>query len=184
MGWRIASTDVANAFTLAPMPQELMYALTPPTIVSLAGVAEPGENWQISRVLYGLREAPRLWGEFRNHRLTEAKIPHGEDVIVLTATTTDENLWKVTFQGDDTVRGLVLVYVDDILMLSSEGMVSAIYQWLVSDWKCSSLEWVEDGSLRFLGIELRVCGDGVYLSRDMCEIFLDSTEFPKSQELG
>ena len=44
MGWRIASTDVANAFTLAPMPQELMYALTPPTIVSLAGVAEPGET--------------------------------------------------------------------------------------------------------------------------------------------
>ena len=97
--------------------------------------------------------------------MTEAKIPHGENVIVLTATTTDENLWKVTFQGDDTVRGLVLVHVDDILMLSSEGMVSAIYQWLVSDWKCSSLEWVEDGSLRFLGIELRVCGDGVHLSQ-------------------
>ena len=44
MGWRIASTDVANAFTLAPMPQELMYALTPPTIVSLAGAAAPGET--------------------------------------------------------------------------------------------------------------------------------------------
>ncbi|CAE7776959.1 RE1, partial [Symbiodinium sp. CCMP2592] len=165
MGWCLGSTDVANAFTLAPMPEELLYALTPPTIVVLAGAAQPGETWQISRVLYGLREAPRLWGDFRNGRLSEARISVGERIVVLTPTTTDENLWKVTYLGEDKVLGLVLVYVDDILMMSTRDIVKGIYAWLVADWKCSELEWVEDGSLRFLGIELRVCGDGIHLSQ-------------------
>ncbi|CAE7803587.1 RE1 [Symbiodinium sp. CCMP2592] len=164
-GWSIGSTDVANAFTLAPMPSELTYALTPPTIVIMAGAAEPGETWQITRVLYGLREAPRLWGDFRNLRFQEAKIVYGDKVLVLTATTTDENLWRVTYQGEDTILGLVLVYVDDILMLSEKEIVKTIYQWLVSDWKCSNLEWAEEDSLRFLGIELRVFGGGVHLSQ-------------------
>ena len=163
--WCIGSTDVANAFTLAPMPTELSYALTPPAIVTLAGAATPGETWQITRVLYGLREAPRLWGDFRNSRFLDAEIKYGERIIVLKATTTDENLWRIMFQGEDGVQGLVLVYVDDILMLSEKGVVESIYQWLVSEWKCSSLEWVEDGSLRFLGIELRVCGEGIHLSQ-------------------
>ena len=154
MGWCIASTDVANAFTLAPMPDQLMYALTPPSIVVLAGAARPGETWQITRVLYGLREAPRLWGDFRNARLATARIAYGDFIILLSATTTDENLWKVTYEGDPTVRGLVLAYVDDFLMLSERGVVVAIYEWLIADWKCTSLEWVEGGSLRFLGVEL------------------------------
>ncbi|CAE7274859.1 RE1 [Symbiodinium sp. CCMP2592] len=165
MGWRIGSTDVANAFTLAPMPRELLYALVPPTIVVLAGAAAPGETWQITRVLYGLREAPRLWGDFRNRKFVDAVIHVGDKVVVLTATTTDENLWKATYQGEDQLQGLVLVYVDDILMMGEKTLVEAIYQWLVKDWKCSDLEWAEDGSLRFLGIELRVCGEGVHLSQ-------------------
>ena len=165
MGWCIASTDVANAFTLAPMPEDLMYALTPPTIVVLAGAAAPGETWQITRVLYGLREAPRLWGNFRNARLATARIEYGDVTIELTATTTDENLWRVTFSGDDTVQGLVLTYVDDFLICAARDVVVAIYKWLVTDWKCTELEWAEGGSLRFLGMELRVCGQGVHLSQ-------------------
>ena len=165
MRWCIAGTDVANAFTLAPMPKDLMYALTPPSIVVLAGAAMPGETWQITRVLYGLREAPRLWGEFRNERLVQARIPFEGKFLVLTATTTDENLWAVTYDGEDALQGLVLAYVDDFLLLSSREMVMAIYQWLVTDWKCTSLDWIEGGSLRFLGVELRVCGDGVHVSQ-------------------
>ena len=165
MKWCIASTDVSNAFTLAPMPKDLMYALTPPTIVILAGAAAPGETWQITRVLYGLREAPRLWGGFRDDRLAGAKIPFGDEIITLTPTTTDENMWKVTFEGNPEIQGLVLAYVDDFLLMSSRAIVTAIYDWLIAEWKCTSLEWVEGGSLRFLGMELRVRGEGVHLSQ-------------------
>ena len=44
-------------------------------------------------------------------------------------------------------------------------MVLAIYKWLTTDWKCTELEWAEGGSLRFLGMELRVCGSGIHLSQ-------------------
>eukprot|EP00439_Symbiodinium_sp_Y106_P082589 s1232_g22.t1 len=141
MGWSMESTDVANAFTLAPMPSELSYAVTPPTI------------------------APRLWGEFRNARFLDAEVMYGDQVLALSATTTDENLWQIKLQGEEELQGLVLVYVDDILILAKREVVEAIYQWLVSDWKCSNLEWVEDGSLRLFGKELRVCGAGVHLSQ-------------------
>ena len=165
MGWCLASTDVANAFTLAPMPMDLMYALTPPTIVVLAGAASPGETWKITRVLYGLREAPRLWGTFRNARLAGARIEYENAVIEFTSTTTDENLWKVTYSGSDTVQGLVLAYVDDFLICAPREIVKAIYKWLTTDWKCTALEWAEGGSLRFLGMELKVCGGGIHLSQ-------------------
>ena len=97
--------------------------------------------------------------------MASARIPYEDKIIVLTATTTDENLWKVTFEGNPEVQGLVLAYVDDFLMLSARGIVKTIYEWLITDWKCTSLEWVEDGSLRFLGMELRVRGEGIHLSQ-------------------
>ena len=81
MKWCIASTDMTNAFTLTPMPLELMYALTPPTIVVPAGAAAPGGTWKITRVLYKLRETPRLCSDFRNCRLAGARIQYGEYVI-------------------------------------------------------------------------------------------------------
>ena len=59
----------------------------------------------------------------------------------------------------------MLAYVDDFLILDDRGVVEAIYQWLVSDRKCTSLDWVEGGSLRFLGMELPVWGDGIHLSQ-------------------
>ena len=90
---------------------------------------------------------------------------YGDQVLALSATTTDENLWQIKLQGEEELQGLVLVYVDDILILAKREVVEAIYQWLVSDWKCSNLEWVEDGSLRLFGKELRVCGAGVHLSQ-------------------
>ncbi|CAE7450198.1 RE1 [Symbiodinium sp. CCMP2592] len=167
MAWLIGSTDVANAFTLAPMPGGRLYAVSPPTVVVMAQGAAPGETWLIERVLYGLREAPRLWGCFRNERLAGARIETEEGVLVLRSMTTDENMWKICFETDETMtpQGLLLVYVDDILFLSTKEIVLKVYQWLIQDWKCSALEWMHEGFIRFLGIELRSCEGGVHLSQ-------------------
>ncbi|CAE7741106.1 Ppp5c [Symbiodinium sp. CCMP2592] len=167
MAWLIGSTDVANAFTLAPMPGDRLYAVSPPTVVVMAQGAAPGETWLIERVLYGLREAPRLWGCFRNERLAGARIETEQGTLVLRSMTTDENMWKICFENDETMtpQGLLLVYVDDILFLSTKEIVLKVYQWLIQDWKCSALEWMHEGFIRFLGIELRVCEGGVHLSQ-------------------
>eukprot|EP00439_Symbiodinium_sp_Y106_P019156 s3996_g2.t1 len=165
-GWCVGSTDVSNAFTLAPMPKHLLYGVAPPAIVIAAGVAKGTDTWQIDRVLYGLREAPRLWSLFRNQRLAGAEICFEGITITLHSLDTDENLWKICFSSEPEVtQGLMLVYVDDILLMAMKEVVECIYQWLISEWKCSALEWIEGGALRFLGVELRLQGGGIHLSQ-------------------
>ena len=164
--WTAGCTDISNAFTLAPMPEELLYGVSPPSVVVMAGAAKPGETWKIERVLYGLREAPRLWSLFRNDRLMNARIPYGDKTLVLYNLDTDENLWRVCVEGEpvETI-GLMLIYVDDILVLSVPGVITCIYKWLTSEWKCSALEMLADGPLRFLGVELRLQGGGIHVSQ-------------------
>ena len=165
-GWCVGSTDVSNAFTLAPMPKHLLYGVAPPGIVVAAGMAKASETWQINRVLYGLREAPRLWSLFRNQRLLEAEIPFEDTFITLHNLDTDENLWKICFRCEPGVtKGLLLVYVDDLLIMAARKVVECIYKWLVSEWKCSALEWIDSGALRFLGVELRTQDGGIHLSQ-------------------
>ena len=164
--WTAGCTDISNAFTLAPMPEELLYGVSPPSVVVMAGAAKPGETWKIERVLYGLREAPRLWSLFRNDRLMNARIPYGDKTLVLYNLDTDENLWRVCVEGEpvETI-GLMLIYVDDILVLSEPGVIRSIYKWLTAEWKCSALEMLADGPLRFLGVELRLQGGGIHVSQ-------------------
>ena len=164
--WTAGGTDISNAFTLTPMPGELLYGVSAPSVVVLAGAAQPGETWKIERVLYGLREAPRLWSLFRNDRLQSARIPYEGRWLLLQGLDTDENLWKVCFEDNpEETAGLMLIYVDDILVLSVPGIIRTFYKWLTAEWKCSALEMLEDGSLRFLGVELRQHGGGIHMSQ-------------------
>ena len=163
--WTAGSTDIANAFTLAPMPGELLYALQPPTVVVQAEEAAPGELWLIQRVLYGLREAPRLWSIFRNDRFSQAHINHEGEVLILKGMQTDENVWLIQKENDPEIYGLMIVYVDDILFLSVPSIIQSMYSWLTDGWKCTALEMLDNGQIRFLGMELRKWGDGIHVSQ-------------------
>ena len=164
--WTAGCTDISNAFTLAPMPEDLLYGVSAPAVVILAGAAAPGETWKIERVLYGLREAPRLWSLFRNDRLQAARIPFEGKTLLLLCLDTDENLWRICYEDQtDQTEGLMLIYVDDILVLSQQSIIQTIYKWLTAEWKCSALEMISDGPLRFLGVELKEQGDGIHMSQ-------------------
>ncbi|CAE7242425.1 RE1 [Symbiodinium sp. CCMP2592] len=164
-GWGAGGTDISNAFTLAPMPGELLYGLQPPTVVLQAEEAQPGELWLIQRVLYGLREAPRLWSVFRNDRFLHARVPHGDEVLMLKCMETDENVWLIRGEQDSKIYGMMIVYVDDILFLSSNDIIRSMYKWLTDGWKCTALEMLDDGPIRFLGMELRKWRDGIHVSQ-------------------
>ena len=60
------TTDVKNAFLLAPIPQEsrTRILLRPPRILVLMGIVEEGEMWFVDRALYGLRQSPKCGGRF------------------------------------------------------------------------------------------------------------------------
>ncbi|OLQ12722.1 Copia protein [Symbiodinium microadriaticum] len=125
------------------------------------------ETWKIERVLYGLREAPRLWSLFRNDGLQAARIPYDGKMLILLSLDTDENLWKICYEGQEQEpEGLMLIYVDDILVLSQPDIISRRYtgglqlSGSVPHWRCW---WVDHYG--FWGVELKVQDNGIHMSQ-------------------
>ena len=161
--WHGAITDVSSAFTLAPMEEsKVRYALTVPKVVVDAGCASPDIAYMVDRVLYGLREAPRLWGSFRDRRMSRAKLQLGDKKCVLIQMETDPAVWRVVEEGNEAETvALMIIYVDDVMMLGPKEVITEIYRWItVGDeddkgWTCSPLEWLSREPARYLGMDVR-----------------------------
>ena len=70
--WCIGSLDVTSTFLLIPIPQGRgfpVFALTPPRLLVRLGLAEEGELWILRHAVYGLRESPKLWSDYRDCQL-------------------------------------------------------------------------------------------------------------------
>ena len=51
--------------------------------------------------------------------------------------------------------GLMVLYVDDIAYFSTEDVILAVHEYVVSEWPASDLEWItESNSVRYLGVEI------------------------------
>ena len=72
-------------------------------------------------------------------------------------------IWRMVCEGhEDQELGYLLVYVDDLLFVGSEQIVSSSMQAVRSMWQCSEPEYLDgEKSMRFCGFELRRVGDGV-----------------------
>ena len=150
------ATDIKNAFLLAPIPSTSTrrYALRPPAILILLGICEPNEVWEVCKALYGFREAPKWWAGFRDETLLTASFTVSGGVARLQRTTSDDNLWRIVGQ-DDSILGHVLVYVDDLLILSTLPVARALHDWIKGRWQCSELERAQrHRALRFLGVDV------------------------------
>ena len=167
--WSLASTDIRNAFILAPISEEddeddTVYGLYPPKVLQLAKVQYSLQLWRVDRALYGFRRSPRLWGRFRDKRLRSARIPFGDGYIYLRQHRADENIWSaraVGANGAERVVAYLNVYVDDLLYMGEPGVIEVIHEWLTSEWKASPLTWGDESStIRFLGLEISrtACG--------------------------
>ena len=153
--WALANGEIKNAFLRAPIPKGTMLALRPPAMVVRAGLATPDEIWRMDRGLYGFRTSPRWWGTYRNSVLKEAKIgPRG---LWLQQIVGDPNMWQVKCgSGNGSRVGLLVVYVDDILVVGPEDVCREVYDWISNTWEASDLEFAEpDHAIRFLGMEIR-----------------------------
>ncbi|CAE7184982.1 TY5A, partial [Symbiodinium microadriaticum] len=100
-----------------------------------------------------------------NERLVNARIPVDGDVPIFKNLETEENVWQILIEGSEEIKGILLIYVDDLLFLSETKMTEAVYKWLTEEWKCSSLQWMAEEYLRFLGVELRLMGNGIHVSQ-------------------
>ena len=76
--WDAAVCDISSAFTLTPMTEsEVTYAITVPRMITDSGYVGADKAYILERVLYGLREAPRLWGGFRDRRISRLRCTTG-----------------------------------------------------------------------------------------------------------
>ena len=63
---------------------------------------------------------------FRNNRFHTGRVPHEGGFLVMVNMETDENVWMVKGENEEEVKGVVLIYVDDILFLSSPAIIQSL----------------------------------------------------------
>ena len=126
--WCIGSPDVTSAFLLTPIPQGKgfpVFALTPPRLLVRLGLAEEGELWILTHAVYGLRESPKLWSDFRDCQLRALRCVVDGVELQLQQGRLDPNWWRVVRTSDGVVVGGLLTYVDDFLLAGSKEVIVA-----------------------------------------------------------
>ena len=169
--WGGRVCDIRTAFLNAPMSLDAPTAhkedddhaavsrkaiVKPPPLLISAGLAEPNEFWEVCMALYGYRQSPRLWANHRDGVLPTLEIQTEEgEHLSLEQMITEPNLWKIQKTSDQSLVGLMLVYVDDLLMLGTGPVLDAVVNAVQRVWETSTPETVNDVTgVRFLGAEL------------------------------
>ena len=163
--WDGATADIVTAFLLATWPGDMpKYGMRPPKVVRDAGAASD-ETWVIVRPLYGLRESPAIWSNFRNARLKAAKIKFGSLELTLTPTIAESELWLVR-DSSKRLHGLVVTYVDDLFYFGNTPVIQCLHNFVKEEWPTSDLEWInENTAVRYLGVEVKKEGASYSISQ-------------------
>eukprot|EP00439_Symbiodinium_sp_Y106_P067020 s115_g11.t1 len=158
--WTTGLLDIAGAFMLTPLPQgpdEIVYAIRPPSILQKLGLVEESERWILTHGMYGLRQSPKLWAEFRDRTIQKFRFEAEGKTWMLKQGDTEPNLWALVQverpEGEPGV--LVLIYVDDILLVGRLPLLRAVAARLSETWKTTELEILTElHGIRFLGCEI------------------------------
>ena len=154
--WTIAVLDVVAAFLRTPMNRSVrdpIVVVQPPRLLEVLGLAIPTELWGLVRALYGLRQSPALWGDFRDYTLRTSTPPAGMRLQQGGAAT---SWWRVVDECDHMIA-IILIYVDDFLLCGPSDVVTRIAEWIRGIWETSTPTFLAPGtSIRFLGMELHV----------------------------
>ena len=157
--WNLLTVDVKVAFLNAPLvtsrrdgvEEAQVFALKPPSLLLRLGYAKEDEVWIAEKAMYGLRQSPRSWSIYRDITLQEMSI----EGLRLRQTTSEPNLWVVE-DLDQKMVGLILVYVDDLLISGCGTVPERVLQAVRKIWDTSEPERIQDGMMsKFLGMELK-----------------------------
>ena len=162
--WHGMVVDIRVAFLHAPLVDsdadepEPEVLLKPPPLLARLGYAGPKECYRADRAVYGLRQAPRCWGKYRDKKLRKMRTSQGHAFVPSDA---EPNLWKIVFLTDDDVEdydkgifGLIVIYVDDLLVMTTEEIHRLVLEVIQAQWGTSDPEFLKDGAVKFLGMEL------------------------------
>ncbi|CAE7573534.1 unnamed protein product [Symbiodinium sp. KB8] len=148
--WAAGGLDITGAFMLTPLPRDkVLIVITPPAILVQLGLATSGERWILTRAMYGLRQAPHLWSEFRDKAVKALRLNVNGKEWMFRQGGAEPNVWFLVECGTENAApaGVLLIYVDDLLLLGPQVFVETMAASVQSTWKTSSLEMVEPRSI-------------------------------------
>ena len=163
-GWIAGIIDIVSAFLKTPLigSKSPRIIVQPPKVLERSSVIPVGELWWLTHALYGLREAPRLWGQYRDDMLKPLVFTHDGVEYKIEQGRTESSWWAMK-DPSGCVVGIMVIYVDDILICSEISLVRALAMAVSGLWKTTELSVAVPGCpLRFLGIEIEVDSDGVF----------------------
>ncbi|CAE7537201.1 GIP [Symbiodinium sp. KB8] len=153
--WHVAILDVVAAFLRTPLgrsSRDPVVVAQPPRLLEVLGVSVKMGLWGLVRALYGLREAPMLWGNFRDDTLRDLLPPRGlrwEQGKTITS-------WWSIRDEQGKVQAIIVVYVDDFMLCGPMHLVTELGKAIQEVWETSELSFLgPDNSIRFLGMELQ-----------------------------
>ena len=173
--WCGINVDIRTAFLNAPWKHEkggedwffeeegeeapLPMLLRPPPILVKLGYFPPYQLWEVLRALYGFRRSPKLWKDYRDEEMEKMRVGK----MRLHQLESEPSTWAIRQEETGDLQGLMLTYVDDILVLASEETAEAWISCIQSKWETSVPEKVGcQQTTRFLGMELSRDQNGVW----------------------
>ena len=175
-GWEGATADVRTAFLNAPLmgateeDTEPMVLISPPRALIRLGYASPDEVWFAEKAMYGLRQSPKAWGVHRDAVVAKMEWHEGGTRMFFQPLSTDPNVWRIVAEGKcflDEERGIMLVYVDDLMILGPEQTVRECLKRISQEWEISEPEWLNSkNAVRFLGMGIRKLPEGIFLGQE------------------
>ena len=175
-GWTGVSMDIKTAFLNAPLMSEedggeaSVVILKPPNILVKLGYVQPNSYWKALMATYGLRQSPKTWGDYRDECFHHMAWTHGGEEYYFERMTSEPNLWKIMKKDGamlDSQQGLMLVYVDDLLVLSREETLQKVIETVSNKWEVSTPEWLSpERPTKFLGVEIWEFEEGIFLNQE------------------
>ena len=150
MGWPIECWDVSTVFLYARLfgdrdtdlgGNEIF--MRPPKILVETKVVDDGVVWKIKKALYGLRTSPIAWETERDTTLRSLKWAQDEIEYRLLPCQGSPCLWTVVpirpgedpsvkTSKEELTRGVVITYVDDLLLTGWQHHIDAITKALLA----------------------------------------------------
>ena len=162
--WEGCCIDIKTAFLNAAMSNEddtAVVLIKPPFLFIDKGMMKRNSCFQPLRAVYGFRRSPRLWGIHRDQELEamEFHVKGMKKTLVMINLDAEPHLWKIVEQGTnptslDELHGLLMTYVDDILVVGGAEVTEVVIEKLRQTWSTSNPEWIGEKPVRFLGMEV------------------------------
>ena len=96
------------------------------------------------------------------------EIQQGGRTLKLLPSFAEENLWLIkdtSLRDEGGVQGLVLIYVDDMLVMSNPEITNMVVEKIQKTWEVTKPQWVtETEPVRFCGIEIYKNNEGDYFA--------------------